>query len=203
MERLREAFQLYKDHGHNGYIGEEVSQLEHARQAAIKAIERYDLQLRTGTITPREFSELVLGAFFHDIGHLVRYIEPDDLELMGVDGSLGVMNHEKVGADYLRVLGFTKRVCDMAGGHVKAKRYLVTVDDDYRNNLSESSKQTLEIQGGTMSNEEKTYFESDPDFDYFLDLREFDESAKNSDPTFIESMKSWYPMSYFETFLVV
>jgi len=202
MERMREAFQLYKDHGHNGYIGEGVSQLEHAKQAAIRAIERYDLQLRTGTISRREFSELVLGAFFHDIGHLVRYINSDDLELMGVGGDLGVMNHEKIGADYLRILGFSRRVYDLAGGHVKAKRYLVTIDDDYRNNLSEASKQTLIIQGGAMSNQEKVDFENDPNFDHFLDLREFDDSAKNSDLVFLENMESWYPMSYFETLLM-
>lgn len=201
MERRREAFDLYREYGHLGYIGEEVSQLEHARQAARSAAKAYDPSLRTGDMTPQEFSDFVLGAFFHDIGHLVRYIRSDDLELMGVDGDLGVMNHETVGADYLRLLGFSTRVCNLVGGHVRAKRYLVTIDQDYKNNLSDASKHTLEIQGGEMSNEEKTAFENDPDFCELLDLRQFDENAKNSDPRFLAEMDMDYPISYFESLL--
>ena len=199
--RMRQAFDLYHKHGHNGYIGEGVSQLEHARQTALCAIQAYDSSLRTGHMTPQEFSDFVLGAFFHDIGHLVRYIRSDDLELMGVDGDLGVMNHETVGADYLRLLGFSTRVCNLVGGHVRAKRYLVTIDQDYKNNLSEASKNTLEIQGGEMSNDEKTAFENDPDFCELLDLRQFDENAKNSDPRFLAEMDIDYPISYFESLL--
>lgn len=200
MERMREAFDLYREHGHHGYIGG-VSCLDHARQAGRCAEETYDEDLRTGFMKDNEYTDNILAAFFHDIGHLVRYIRSDDLELMGVDGDLGVMNHEKIGADYLRLLGFSSRVCNLVGGHVRAKRYLVTIDQDYKNNLSETSKHTLEIQGGEMSNDEKTAFENDPDFCELLDLRQFDEDAKNSDPRFLAEMDTYYPISYFESLL--
>jgi predicted HD phosphohydrolase len=55
---IEEVFSLYEQHGSEDYIGEPVSQLEHMSQAAELAIrERWD-------------DEVVLAAFFHDIGHI-------------------------------------------------------------------------------------------------------------------------------------
>ena len=55
---VNEIFALYEKHGDEDYIGEPVSQLEHMSQAAALAEEEgYD-------------DEVVLAAFFHDIGHL-------------------------------------------------------------------------------------------------------------------------------------
>ena len=55
---VKEVFSLYEKHGDEDYIGEPVSQLEHMSQAALLAEEEgYD-------------DEVILAAFFHDIGHL-------------------------------------------------------------------------------------------------------------------------------------
>ncbi|KXK68857.1 phosphohydrolase, partial [Pseudomonas monteilii] len=52
------TFALYERHGSDDYIGEAITQLEHMSQAAQLAIaEGFD-------------DEVVLAAFFHDIGHL-------------------------------------------------------------------------------------------------------------------------------------
>ena len=55
---VEEVFGLYRQYGTDDYIGEPVSQIEHMSQAAQLALaEGYD-------------DEVVLAAFFHDIGHL-------------------------------------------------------------------------------------------------------------------------------------
>ena len=66
---------------------------------------------------------VVIGAFLHDIGHLIGL--ENKMEAMGIHGSLGIKNHEKVGEHFLRGLGFPKSVTDFVRGHVDAKRYLV------------------------------------------------------------------------------
>ena len=43
----------------------------------------------------------------------------------GSETSIGTRTHEKVGADFLRQLGFPLCVLELVEGHVKAKRYLV------------------------------------------------------------------------------
>ena len=57
-EVIAQVFGLYERHGTADYIGEPVSQIEHMSQAAQLAMaEGFD-------------DEVVLAAFFHDIGHL-------------------------------------------------------------------------------------------------------------------------------------
>ena len=67
MER---AIDLYKKFGNNGYIGEQVTQLEHATQCALLAEELCD---ENDPIR----NDLILGCLFHDIGHLVFYNNPE------------------------------------------------------------------------------------------------------------------------------
>ena len=61
---------------------------------------------------------------------------------------------------------------------MRAKRYLVTTDFDYKNKLSAASKLTLIQQGGPMRVDEVESFESDPDFDDIILIRICDELAK-------------------------
>src|SRR6201990_2949898 len=90
---VKEVFSLYEKHGDEDYIGEPVSQLEHMSQAAALAeAEGYD-------------DEVILAAFFHDIGHLCA--EKGEGESM--DG-MGNVDHEKLGADYLVKHGFSERI---------------------------------------------------------------------------------------------
>lgn len=158
---LDELFDLYAEHGTSLYAGEKISQLEHMCQAA-------QLAMKEGCD-----DEVVLAAFMHDIGHLL----PVHDEHESMDG-YGTIDHEKVGADYLRRVGFSERLCRLIASHVDAKRYLTWKDADYYNRLSEASKRTLDFQGGQMSPEEAARFESDPLFELYIKMRQWDEAAK-------------------------
>ena len=158
---VNEVFSLYEKYGDEDYIGEPVSQLEHMSQAAALAGEEgYD-------------DEVILAAFFHDIGHLCA----DAGEAESMDG-MGNVDHEKLGADYLLERGFSERLANLVQGHVIAKRYLTYKYPEYYNKLSLASKGTLEFQGGVMSSDEAAEFELNPDAELIIRLRYWDDMAK-------------------------
>jgi phosphonate degradation associated HDIG domain protein len=153
------TFALYEHHGSADYIGEAITQLEHMSQAAQLAMaEGYD-------------DEVVLAAFFHDIGHLLG-------EGQASMGGFGVVSHERLGAEYLRRVGFGERMARLVQYHVEAKRYLTLRQPGYYDRLSEASRRTLGYQGGVMSEAEADAFEGDPLFAVSLRMREWDEQAK-------------------------
>jgi len=158
---VNQIFNLYEKYGSQDYIGEPVSQLEHMSQAASLAMaEGYD-------------DEVVLAAFFHDIGHLCAYGEA--VESMN---GMGNLDHEQIGADYLLERGFSARLAKLVNGHVIAKRYLTFKYPEYYEKLSPASKVTLDFQGGPMNKEEALVFEKDPDADTIIRLRHWDDEAK-------------------------
>lgn len=156
------VFALYQQHGDADYIGEPVSQLEHMSQAA-------QLALAEGFE-----DEVVLAAFFHDIGHICGGAEGD------MDG-FGAVSHERVGAEYLRRCGFGERMARLVEYHVEAKRYLTLRQPGYYQRLSEASRRTLVFQGGVMSEAEADAFEQDPLCAVSLRMRVWDEEAKLSE----------------------
>lgn len=159
-----EIFALYEKLGDEDYIGEPVSQLEHMSQAAALAQqEGYD-------------DEVVLAAFFHDIGHLCA----DAGEAGSMDG-MGNIDHEKLGADYLLERGFSPRLAALVQGHVIAKRYLTFKQPEYYDKLSPASKVTLEFQGGVMSAAEAKKFEEDDNAELIIRMRYWDDMAKQTD----------------------
>lgn len=174
-EILDEVFGLYEKFGNADYIGEPVSQIEHMSQAAQLAMdEGFD-------------DEVILAAFFHDIGHIcVKQNEANSMD------GYGVKSHEKVGADFLRLKGFPERVAKLVENHVQAKRYLTFKYPEYFRSLSEASKKTLEFQGGVMEQEEAEAFEKDLLFETSIRMRKWDELAKEVDVALVdlEEMKS-------------
>ena len=174
-QTLQEVFSLYEKFGSADYIGEPVSQIEHMSQAAQLAMkEGFD-------------DEVVLAAFFHDIGHIcVMHNEAASM------GGYGVMSHEKIGADYLRNKGFPERIAQLVENHVRAKRYLTFKYPEYYESLSEASRKTLEFQGGVMSAKEADAFERDILFDTSIRMRKWDELAKEIDVDLVnlEEIKS-------------
>ena len=160
-EIVNEVFALYELHGDEDYIGEPVSQLEHMSQAAMLAqTEGFD-------------DEVVLAAFFHDIGHLCAA----GAEVGSMDG-MGNIDHEKLGADYLLERGFSTRLANLVNGHVIAKRYLTYKHPEYFEKLSPASRATLSFQGGIMSAAEAAEFEQNPDASLIIRLRYWDDEAK-------------------------
>jgi len=159
---VNEIFSLYERHGNEDYIGEPVSQIEHMSQAASLAADGgYD-------------DEVILAAFFHDIGHLCASNEVESMD------GMGAVDHEKLGADYLLERGFSKRLTELVKSHVIAKRYLTFKFPEYYEKLSPASRVTLDFQGGVMSAEEASDFEHQPDAELMIQLRYWDDKAKET-----------------------
>ena len=164
MDKLINILKLFHE---NNYIGEDVSQLEHFVLAAQYAEDEY----------PSD-KELIVAAFLHDIGH-----QPDchgkDTMVDENGQNLGVQNHETIGENYLRDMGFSERVCKLVGNHVKAKRYLALVNQSYSEKLSHASSKTLALQGGIMSEYDAELFKKEKYFDDSITVRKYDELSKD------------------------
>jgi 2-amino-1-hydroxyethylphosphonate dioxygenase (glycine-forming) len=159
MEAVNKIIHLYNTLGNSEYFGEEVSKTEHMIQAAVAAEEH------------NEQDHVILACLLHDIGH---FLGEDDT------GGLGVADHGRVGANYLRDLGINELVCILVENHVLAKKYLVSKYDDYYDKLSEPSKKTLEFQGGRMTKLEMLELEKDKNLETILKIRYYDDIGKTA-----------------------
>lgn len=178
QKTTKEIIALYEKYGEADYDGEPVSQTSHMIQSAMQAMAQ------------GEDIELILGAFLHDIGHLLKH----EMPTQPMD-EYGVVNHEGIGADFLRENGFSDRICTVVEQHVAAKRYLVTTQPEYEQQLSKASYETLmKWQGGYMSKEELEALEQHPFFNDIIKVRYWDEAAKNSNAVLL-------PLHYFENLL--
>ena len=157
-----EIITLFEQYGNADYDGEPVSQASHMIQCAMLAMQE--------DADP----ELILGALLHDIGHLLKHRQHTDAM-----GNYGVVNHEGIGAGFLRHNGFPERVCAVVDNHVQAKRFLVATENSYKDALSYASLQTLQWQGGPMSEEEADEFRHHPFFYDIILVRIWDEAAKD------------------------
>jgi len=172
--RIDAIFDLYKKYGHEEY-GEGVTQLMHMVQAGkLAQSEGYD-------------DEMILAAFFHDIGHF--------LEGEGDMGIYGKMAHDKLGKAFLEDNGFPQRMGDLVASHVDAKRYLTFARPEYYDMLSEASKKTLEYQGGPMTAEEAAAYEKDPLAEKYVKLRLWDDQAKEDVPVVPEDVAMFKEMA--------
>jgi predicted HD phosphohydrolase len=134
--------------------GESVTLLEHALQCAALLAVAFpdDLELQVAGLT-------------HDLGHVITPGEPE--------------RHAGSGGHFVApVLG--PRVAMLVALHVTAKRYLVTVDPQYRTRLSTVSRSTLEAQGDTLSTGASAQFVASPLWREALALRRADDMAKTA-----------------------
>lgn len=158
---VEEVLDLYRTYGTTRHC-DAVSLLEHMLQTAQCA-------LAAGAC-----NDMVLAAFFHDIGQLcVMPCEPTKLR------GHGRKSYEKIGADFLRQCGFPERLARLVEGHGQANRYLSFSCCEYYNALSEPNRKALECQGGPMSRGEARAFEQDPFFEQYVSLCRWDVQASN------------------------
>lgn len=157
------------------YIGEAVSQIEHALQCAYFAE-------KSG-----HSEEVILACLLHDIGHFSSTTEQNQM------ADLGVVYHEWIGAQLAYELNFSAKVALLIGYHVDAKRYLAGKNMTYYERLSSASKQTLGYQGGPMDAEEMQAFEQLPYFKEILQVRVNDEKAKEVDLV-VPGLEHYYPL---------
>jgi len=173
QQKIDTLFGLYEKYGHLEY-GEGVTQLMHMVQAAkLAEAEGYD-------------QEVILAAFFHDIGHFLE--EGDEM------GIYGRQDHDRMGGEYLISLGFSEKMAKLVASHVAAKRYLTFKIPGYYDQLSDASKKTLEYQGGPMEAGEANKFEQDPLFELYLKVRHWDDLGKETemivDPVEVQWLKT-------------
>ena len=180
-EKVNIVFSLFDKFGNQDYIGEPVSQTEHMVQAAMQAEK------------DGQSDEVILASLLHDIGHLVIFDHQEEQHNtpnnnnsnnnkanITTMGKVGVKNHEKVGADYLRKLDIPYPIPELVEGHVQAKRYLTCINPEYHERLSSASRKSLQFQGGPMTHMESIVFKKNPLFQTFLDMRRYDDAAKET-----------------------
>ncbi|MDG2214115.1 MAG: HD domain-containing protein [Verrucomicrobiota bacterium] len=150
---------LFSERGHLAY-GEGVSELQHALQAGYLAQK------------DNASDNQILAALLHDIGHLLHGL-PEDVAEQGIDA-----HHEQIGEKWLKKW-FGLEISQPVGLHVTAKRYQCTVQADYLEQLSPASAKSFILQGGKMTEAEIRAFEGDPFFNEALQLRTWDDHAKD------------------------
>jgi [1-hydroxy-2-(trimethylamino)ethyl]phosphonate dioxygenase len=156
---------LFARRGGEKYGIEDVTQREHALQSAALARE---------ASAP---AELVAAALLHDIGHLLGGGDlPQDCAA-NLDDC-----HESTGFAFLNQY-FGPTVAEPVRLHVAAKRYLCTVEPDYRTRLSPTSLKSFHDQGGAMNEQELASFRREEHFAAALRLRRWDDDAKDREPT--------------------
>ncbi|MEX2647998.1 MAG: TauD/TfdA family dioxygenase [Alphaproteobacteria bacterium] len=146
-------------HGGDAYLGEPVTQLEHALQSAHAA------ELANAP------KALVVAALLHDIGHFLHDL-PEDCALHGLDS-----RHEDVGGAFLARC-FGPEVAEPVRLHVDAKRYLAATESWYDGLLSDASKLSLRLQGGPLDEASARAFDARPYARDAVALRRWDEAGK-------------------------
>jgi phosphonate degradation associated HDIG domain protein len=160
-EWLRELSAILEGKGVRQYGLDNVTQLQHALQAAWQAE-------RAGC-TPA----MIAAALLHDVGHMVHDLG-ENPAADGLDD-----RHEEVGYRWL-TQWFGPEVTEPVRMHVAAKRYLCGTEPDYFATLSPDSVRSLALQGGPMSAEEAAAFIAAPYAEDAVVLRRFDEGAKET-----------------------
>ena len=151
IDRAREALQaLFNSAAMGESYGEDISIRAHMLQCA-------ELATAHGGGDAQ-----VAAALLHDIG-------------WGM--AAGAVGHEHTAADWLLPL-FGPAVAEPVRHHVAAKRYLVATRTDYRDRLSDCSRETLAQQGGPFTPRECADFERLESFSAAVALRYLDDTGK-------------------------
>lgn len=150
---------LFARRGAEEYMGEAVSMAQHMEQSAACAV------------ADGATESLVIALLLHDIGHFIGDFPVEALE-KGIDNC-----HEDAGASFLAPY-FSKAVTEPIRLHVAAKKYLCAVDNEYINRLSDASVQSLNVQGGPMTDDEVKHFESNPHHLSAIKARRYDDDGK-------------------------
>ncbi|WP_019938703.1 phosphonate degradation HD-domain oxygenase [Bordetella sp. FB-8] len=152
LDRIKALFDGY---GTAFYGSEDVTQTQHALQCA-------HLAEQAG-----EEPALIAAALLHDLGHLLQ-----------ASSQTQDMRHQEVGASALATL-MGPEVTEPIRLHVAAKRYLCAVDAAYYDTLSQASKNSLALQGGSFDDAGAEAFIAQPHAEAALRLRRYDDLAKD------------------------
>ncbi|MDP6444389.1 MAG: HD domain-containing protein [Pirellulaceae bacterium] len=151
---------LFHRRGDASYIGEAVTQTQHALQAG-------ELAQQAGAS-----DELITAAILHDIGHLLHNL-PEDIADQGIDD-----RHEALGERFV-ARHFSPLVAEAVQLHVDAKRYLCATETGYLSDLSAASQKSLALQGGVFDDDQVQHFESHRFWPEAVQVRRWDDRAKD------------------------
>lgn len=158
---IADILKLFARKGHQQYVGEPVTQLQHALQTALLAEEA------------GADAELIVACLLHDLGHLLH-------DAGSPPGSSGDDLHQYSVLPFLRPL-FGSAVLDPIKLHVDAKRYLCATEAGYYATLSADSVRSLALQGGVFNAEQVDEFIRQPRAAQAVALRRWDDKAKRAD----------------------
>ncbi|AZY52887.1 phosphonate degradation HD-domain oxygenase [Bordetella avium] len=157
---LHDIEQIFLERGHRAYDGEPVGHLKHALQTAT-------LAENSGAS-----AHLITACLLHDLGHLIAD-HPETPTLRGLDDK-----HQYFVLPFLRGL-FDARVLDAIRLHVEAKRYLCYIEPDYPLMLSDDSRHSLKLQGGSFDASQALEFAAMQGAADAIRLRRWDDQAKS------------------------
>ncbi|MGC3936814.1 (R)-1-hydroxy-2-trimethylaminoethylphosphonate oxygenase [Roseobacter sp. EG26] len=153
---------IFERRGGEEYLGEPVTMAEHMLQGAT-------LAERSG-----QDEIIIVAALLHDIGHFTSEFGTFSME------DTEDRHHEDAGADVLQAF-FPTLVTDCVRFHVAAKRYLCATRSEYFARLSAASVHSLNLQGGPMSAQEVSAFETNPNLREIIAVRYLDDAGKHAD----------------------
>ncbi|KAJ2059592.1 hypothetical protein GGI17_004294 [Coemansia sp. S146] len=170
-QRVSKVFELLQTGSRKEYIGGKITRLDHALQAA-------HLAKNEGAD-----EETILAALLLDIGQLSPPPEQPsntrdkykfEYHLTDVTGNMSDINYDRVGANYLRQLGFSNKTCELIESNVLAKHYLGTFDPTYGDG---AVIVFITLKGDPPSPAEIQEFENDPLFQQKVQLAKWDAAA--------------------------
>ena len=150
---------IYKNKGHH-YYDKHITNLQHAFLTT---------QLAKNN---NESDEFQLSCFLHDIGHLLLDEHDQNKDFLDSD-----LKHETIGYKFLSKY-FSNNITIPVMYHVLAKRYLCSIDNNYYENLSDSSKKSFIIQGGPLDKNFINILDKNKNFKNALKLRKYEDLSK-------------------------
>ncbi|KAJ2880917.1 hypothetical protein H4R27_004428 [Coemansia aciculifera] len=175
-QRVNTVFELLQISSKKEHIDGEMTQLDHALQAA-------QLAKNDGAD-----EETILAALLLDIGSLIPLTEQrsDTPGKEGIGYKLTDMART-VGfhvSSAFRNLGFSNKTSELIESNVMAKRYILTVDPLYIDNSKPVTVSYAVLRGGQLSPTEMAEFQKDPLFKQKVQLAKWDAAAtKTADIT--------------------
>ncbi|KAJ2832601.1 hypothetical protein FBU31_002050 [Coemansia sp. 'formosensis'] len=165
-------FQQLQDASNKDNTGEKTAQLDHALQAA-------QLAKNDGAD-----EETILAVLLYNIAPPSPLMEQSSdthwaqISVIGQTGVSNDLDNCVSRSEYLRLLGFPTKICDLIESRSSVTRYLSAKDPAYLVSLSNSRKKSLELQEGPFTPTEMSEFEENPLFKQMLQVRKWDDDAK-------------------------
>ena len=165
---LRNIFGIYEKFGGVLHHSKPLTYLQHANQTALIAEKESD------------DSNIILGAFFHEIGDLLKLkkqLEPGNTPETRLPTTSG--------SDFLRLYHLPYPICDLVEGYPNLERFTASINNTYYAKLSTEMKERINNNGGLMTQEEMIRFINNPLKERFYSLNNWSNLASSQPKTIL------------------